>query len=61
MNTPVGWSSRPAYVKVSLIGSDWSDTFNKIILPQERRGPSLHTRVRADEAWLVLFSGLDWS
>lgn len=61
MNTSVDWSSRTAYVKVSLRGSDWSDTFNKIILAQERRRPSLHTRVQADEAWLELFSGLDGS
>ena len=59
MNTSVDWSSRTAYFKVSLTGADWSDTFNEIILAQERRGPSLHTGVQADEAGLVLFSGRD--
>ena len=61
MNTSVDWSSRIAYVKVSLTGSDWSVTFNKIILVRERRGPSLRTWVQVDEAWLVLFSALDGS
>ena len=61
MNTFVDWSSRTAYVKVSLRGSDWSDTFNKIILAQEWWGLSLYTRVQVDEAWLQLCSGLDGS